>query len=164
MAKDKKEEKGGLLSLANVTDENVGDQIKNANKFSKDLVEEATAKAEEKERERQIREFNEISQKATYINIKAVLRTRRDRAAEKATSGLRKKSLELLQEVKDGKLTAKDYDEALNKAVEDANKSVEEANKEFSNLNAELRNKFESSWRWDWDDPYRQVRVEAPRG
>ena len=144
MAKDKekKEVKGGVLDITNVTEENIVDQIKNANKYSEEVVKLAAEKAEEKEKERMIREFNELKDKATYINLKSVLRTRRDRAAEKATSAMRLKTLELIKLVADGKMTAKEYEEELNKAVDEANKAVDEGNKEFAKMAEELRQKF----------------------
>lgn len=159
--KDKKTEKGGVLKLDSITDENIVEQIKNANKYSEEIVKTATEKAEEKEKERQVREFMEIKDKATYINLKSVLRTRRDRAAEKATSEMRKRTLELLSEVSTGKMTAKEYEEALDKAVEEANKKVADANTEFSKMSNELRNKFPNSWHYDWDDPYRRIRTSC---
>ena len=162
MAKNKEEQKkGGVLDIKSVTDENIVDQTKNANKFGDEIVKAAAEKAEKDEKDRQIREFNEIKDKATYINLKSVLRTRRDRAAEKATSAMRKRSLELLEKVSNGELTAKEYNEELDKAVDDTNKAVKEANQEFDKLSEELRNKFPGSWRYDWDDPYRRIRTDA---
>ena len=161
MAKEKEEKKGGTLDITKVTDENIVDQIKNANKFSDDIVKAAAEKAEKDEKDRQIKEFTEIKDKATYINLKSVLRTRRDRAAEKATSELRKKSLELLQQVAEGKMTASEYNEGLNKAVNDTNEAVKKANQEFDKMSQELRNKFPRSYCYDWDDPYRRIRTDA---
>lgn len=161
MAKDKETKKGGVMEIKSVTEENIVDQIKNANKFGEEIVKAAAEKAEKEEKERQIREFNDIKDKATYINLKSVLRTRRDRAAEKATSAMRKKSLELLEKVSNGELTAADYDTELDKAVDEANKAVKEANQEFDKLSQELRNKFPGSYRYDWDDPYRRIRTDA---
>ena len=165
MAKDKekKEVKGGVLDITNVTEENIVEQIKNANKYSEEVVKLAAEKAEEKEKERMIREFNELKDKATYINLKSVLRTRRDRAAEKATSAMRLKTLELIKLVADGKMTAKEYEEELNKAVDEANKAVDEGNKEFAKMAEELRQKFPNSWSYDWDDPYRRIRTDFRR-
>lgn len=160
MAKTEKKEVGGVMDITKVTDENIVDQIKNANKFSDDVVKAATEKAEKDEKERQIREFTRIKDKATYINLKSVLRTRRDRAAERATSELRKTSLSLLQQVSDGKMTASEYEEALEKAVNDANEAVKKGNQEFDKMSQELRNKFPGSWGFDWDDPYRRIRLD----
>jgi polyribonucleotide nucleotidyltransferase len=160
MAKDNKTV-GGVLDITKVTDENIVEQIKNANKFSSDIVKAASEKAEKDEKDRQIREFTRIKDKATYINLKSVLRTRRDRAAEKATSEMRKKSLELLTQVSEGKMTASEYEEALDKAVDDTNEAVKKANQEFDKMSQELRSKFPSSYGYDWDDPYRRIRTDA---
>ena len=162
MAKEAKEpKKGGVIDLKAITDENIVEQIKNANKFGDEIVKAAAEKAEKDEKERQIKEFTEIKDKATYINLKSVLRTRRDRAAERATSNMRKKSLELLEKVSNGEMTAKEYDEELDKLVDETNKAVKEGNQEFDKLSEELRNKFPSSWRYDWDDPYRRIRTDV---
>lgn len=163
MAKDKKENVGGMLDITKVTEENIVDQIKNANKYSEEIVKLAGEKAEEKEKERMIKEFNELKDKATYINLESVLRTRRDRVAEKATSAMRMRTLELIKQVADGKMTAKEYEDELNKAVNEANKAVEKGNEEFSKMSEELRQKFPNSWSYDWDDPYRRIRTDFRR-
>lgn len=164
MAKEKeKNNVGGMLDITKVTEENIVDQIKNANKYSEEIVKLAGEKAEEKEKERMIREFNDLKDKATYINLKSVLRTRRDRAVEKATSAMRMRTLELIKQVADGKMTAKEYEEELTKAVDEANKAVEKGNEEFSKMSEELRQKFPNSYSYDWDDPYRRIRTDFRR-
>ena len=66
----------------------------------------------------------------------------------------------LLKQVEEGKLTAKEYETELDKAVDEANKAIEAGNKEFNEMNAELRQKFPGHWSYDWDDPYRRVRTD----
>lgn len=159
MAKDdkKNQQQGGVLTLDKVNDENIHDQILNANKFSAEIVKAAAEKKEGEEKERAIRELNEIKDKAVYVNLKSVLRTRRDRAHEKATSEMRKTTFELLKKVEGGEMTGRQYDEAIDEAIKKANDACKEANKEYDNLSEELRNKFPGSWRYDWDDPYRKI-------
>jgi hypothetical protein len=76
---------------------------------------------------------------------------------------MRLKTLELIKQVAEGKMTAKEYEEELNKAVDEANKAVDEGNKEFSKMAEELRQKFPQSWCYDWDDPYRRIRTDFRR-
>lgn len=157
MVKDKKNEEQATLSISKVTEENIVDQIKNANKFSQEIVEMSNKNDDEEAKKRQARELSQIKAKATYINLKSVLRTRRDRAAEKATSAMRTKSKELLDKVIAGELTGNDYDEEIRKALKESIDAVKKANNEYDTMCSELRNQFPSAWSYDWDDPYRQI-------
>lgn len=156
MAKDKKNE--NKVNVNTVTEENIVEQIKNANKFSDEIVKAAAEKAEEKDRQRKIEELNEIKDKAAYINLASVLRTRLARQREKAISECRVKSKELLEDVLAGKLTGVEYDKAIDEAVDEANKRVDAANKEYEMHRAELRNQFPASYRYEWDNPFRRIK------
>jgi hypothetical protein len=156
--KDKDPKKGGKVELTNVTEENVVDQIKNANRFSEEIVKEAEEKAEKDEKERMVRELNEIKDKATYINLSSVLKTRLVRAQEKAVSKLREASRDLLGDIKSGKLTANEYNQQIDEKVKDCNKAIEEAIKEYENNKKELKTKFPASWCYEWDNPFRRIR------
>lgn len=145
-------------SLIEANEENILEQIKNANKYSEDIVKKAAEAQQKKEEDQQIRELNEIKEKATYINLGSVLKTRLVRAQEKAISGMRETSRDLLNQVIKGELTAADYEKKLDEALEEANKKVDAAIKEYDNGKLELRNKFQAHYRFDWDNPFNRVR------
>lgn len=158
MAKKEENKKGEAVALANITEENVIDQIKNANKYSKEIVKLADEQADKEQKERMARELNQVRDKATYINLKSVLKTRLIRAQEKAVSEMRKKSKELLDKITSGDITANDYDNEMDKELKRANDSIEKANEEFENNLKELKNQFPSSWSYEWDNPFRRIR------
>ena len=159
MAKDTKKtekvEKGGTLKLSAINEESVLDQIKNANRFSDEIVKLAEEKADKEEKERMAKELKD---KATYVNISSVLRTRLVRAQEKAISKAREDSRTLLEEVIAGKLTAVEYNDKIDASITEANKAVDAAIKEYDQNKKELRNKFPHTWSWDWDNPMKRIR------
>ena len=116
-------------SLIEANEENILEQIKNANKYSEDIVKKAAEAQQKKEEDQQIRELNEIKEKATYINLGSVLKTRLVRAQEKAISGMRETSRDLLNQVIKGELTAADYEKKLDEALEEANKKAKKKDK-----------------------------------
>lgn len=148
--------KEGLMK--SVTDENILEQIKNANKYSEEIVKLADNIKDEKEKERMARELNEIRDKASYINLKSVLRSRLVNKHKRATDAARVASLDLLQKVTGGEMTAVEYDKAVEEAIVESNKKIDEARKEYDEGVKELKNQFPASWCWDWDDPFRRLK------
>lgn len=165
MAKDKKNEeqpKKGLLESVN--EENILDQIKNANKFSEEIVKLADQQKDEKEKERMARELNEIRDKATYVNLKSVLRSQLTNRHKRATDAARKATWDILQKVVSGEMTAVEYDKAIEDAIVESNKKIDEARKSYDEGCRELKSKFPGSWCWDWDDPFRRLKsINADR-
>ena len=43
-------------------------------------------------------------------------------------------------------------------ALDEANKKVDAAIKEYDNGKTELRNKFQSHYRFEWDNPFNRIR------
>ena len=160
MAKEKEtkkvEEKKNTFSSVN--DENILDQIKNANKYSAEIVKKADEMKDEKEKERRARELNDIRDKATYINLKSVLRSRLVNKHKRATDAARVASLDLVNKVTAGELTAVEYDKAVNEAISESNKKIDEARKEYDEGCRELKNQFPGSWSWDWDNPFDRIK------
>ena len=107
MAKDKekKEVKGGVLDITNVTEENIVDQIKNANKYSEEIVKLAGEKAEEKEKERMIKEAEGQAEAVLKVQSATAegLRMIKEAGADDAVLTL--KSLEAFAKAADGKAT-----------------------------------------------------------
>lgn len=155
MARENKENKG----FATVTEESIDEQIQNANKYSKDIVELADNIKDEKEKKRRAEELNSIRDRATYYNLKCVLVSRLINQQKKATDSARVKSQELLNDVVAGKLTKTQYEAEVDKSIEEANKAVEEAIKKYDTSLKELRGKFpEGNW-YEWDNPFKRIKT-----
>jgi polyhydroxyalkanoate synthesis regulator phasin len=152
-----KEEKKKSVNFNDVTEENIVEQIKSANKFSEEVKKKADEMAKEEKSERQARELNEIRDKATYVNLKSVLRSRLVNAQKRAIDGARKETLALLDKVVKGEMTANEYDKAVSDTIVEANKKIEEAKKEYHSNSKELQQQFPSSWRYDWDNPFNRI-------
>lgn len=155
MAKEKEEKKG----IANVTEESIDEQIQNANKYSKDIVELADNIKDEQEKKRRAEELNSIRDRATYYNLKCVLVSRLINQQKKATDAARVKSLELLNNVVAGKLTKTQYEAEVDKSIEEANKAVEEAIKKYDTSLKELRNQFPDGNWYEWDNPFKRIKT-----
>lgn len=150
----KNEKKNGMME---VTDESVMDQIKNANKFSEDIVKTADEIKDKEERERRARELNEIRDRATYYNLKSVLQTRLINKHKRATDAFREKTRDLLSDVISGKLTATEYTEAIAKAVSETNSVISEGQKDYNTGIQELRNKFPNGNWYEWDNYFNNL-------
>ena len=72
MAKDNKK----AISLMDVNEENFGEALKSVNTFGEDIVKAAAEKEEEQNKERKIREYNSIKDKAVYLNLSLVARSK----------------------------------------------------------------------------------------
>lgn len=157
MAKNKEEKVNAINSIKDVTEENVMEQIRNANVFSKEVVEKAKENREKEEAERQAREFGRIADKSSYCNLRLKLQAKYNKKAFEAINKASKESLALVDEVAEGKLTALEYDEKLNKIIEEGEKAIDAAGKEYSKAKQELRNAFPNSWSYQWDNPYQRL-------
>lgn len=155
MAEKKEKE---VKKLNDVTEESIDEQIQNANKYGKEIVALADSIKDEKEKKRRAEELNSIRDRATYYNLKCVLVSRLINRQKKATDAARVESLKLLNEVVDGKLTQAQYEEAIDKSVEEANKTIENAIKEYDASLKELRNKFPEGRWYDWENPFRRIK------
>lgn len=160
MAKKAAEEtKSGRIDILNVKEESITDQIANANKYSEEIVKYADEIADEKEKKRMAEELNRIRDKATYVNIKSVLKTRLMNAQKRATDAFREATRDILAEVVSGKLTAVEYDTKITEQIKKTNESLSTASKQFDSDLKELRSKFPSSWSYDWDNPFDRLNV-----
>lgn len=158
MAKEnkQKDEKTGL-SLLNATTESVEEQIKNANKFSKEILSLADEMKDKEEKEKKARELNQIRDKATFINLLTLLKSRFADKQDKAISKLLKKSKELLESVVNGLMTPNEYETALEEQIQACNKEIQDRRTEYNKNVGELRNQFPNGDWWAWTSPFRKL-------
>ena len=161
MAKENKN--NGVISIADVNDENVKEQLQNANKFSKEVVEKAKKDKEDKEAERMAREFGEISDQATYFNLRMALDARTHKKIAAVYADTRDKSKKLLERVEKGELTALQFQKEQKEMVKEQIKAVDKLKDELREDRQELRTKFPSGNWWEWDSCFNELSAAIRR-
>lgn len=153
MAKETKKS----ISLMDVNEENFSDSLKSVNTFGEDIVKAAAEKEEEANKERKIREYNGIKDKAVYLNLSLVARSKYSKKCNDIMAEARNQSKALLERVTKGELSANEYDEELKKVVDDQVKEVEKAGKTLRKDLEELRNAYPNHWCYSWDNPFQRL-------
>ena len=153
MAKDAKKN----ISLMDVDESNFDEALKNVNTFGEDIVKAAAEKEEEANKERKIREYNSIKDKAVYLNLSLVIRAAYSKKCNDILAEARNKSKSLLERVTKGEFSATDYDDELKKVIDDQVKEVEKAGKKLRKDLEDLRNAFPNHWSYTWDNPFARL-------
>lgn len=153
MAKDNKK----AISLMDVNEENFGEALKSVNTFGEDIVKAAAEKEEEQNKERKIREYNSIKDKAVYLNLSLVARSKYSKKTNDILAEARNQSKALLDRVTKGELTATDYDDEMKKMIDEQMKEVEKAGKQLRKDLEDLRNAFPNHWSYSWDNPFQRL-------
>ena len=153
MAKNDKK----TITLLDVNEENFDESLKSVNTFGEDIVKAAAEKEEEANKERKIREYNNIKDKAVYLNLSLVARSKYSKKSNDVLAEARNQSKALLERVTKGELTAIDYEEELNKIIDEQVKDVEKAGKQLRKDLENLRNAFPNHWSYNWDNPFQRL-------
>ena len=153
MAKENKK----AIGLMDVNEDNFNESLKNVLTFSDEIVKAAAEKEEEANKDRKIREYNNIKDKAVYLNMSLVARAKYSKKCNDILAGARNKSKELLERVTKGEFTATDYDDEMKKMIDEQMKEVEKAGKQLRKDLEDLRNAFPSHWSYNWDNPFQRL-------
>ena len=153
MAKENKK----AIGLMDVNEDNFNESLKNVLTFGEDIVKAAAEKEEEANKERKIREYNNIKDKAVYLNMSLVARAKYSKKCNDILAGARNKSKELLERVTKGEFTATDYDDEMKKMIDEQMKEVEKAGKQLRKDLEDLRNAFPNHWSYNWDNPFQRL-------
>ena len=145
------------MSLMDVNEENFSESLKNVNTFGEDIVKAAAEKEEEQNKERKIREYNGIKDKAVYLNLSLVARSKYSKKTNDILAEARNQSKALLDRVTKGELTATDYDDEMKKMIDEQMKEVEKAGKQLRKDLEDLRNAFPNHWSYSWDNPFQRL-------
>ena len=145
------------MSLMDVNEENFGEALKSVNTFGEDIVKAAAEKEEEQNKERKIREYNSIKDKAVYLNLSLVARSKYSKKTNDILAEARNQSKALLDRVTKGELTATDYDDEMKKMIDEQMKEVEKAGKQLRKDLEDLRNAFPNHWSYSWDNPFQRL-------
>ena len=145
------------MSLMGVNEENFSESLKNVNTFGEDIVKAAAEKEEEQNKERKIREYNNIKDKAVYLNLSLVARAKYSKKTNDILAEARNESKALLDRVTKGELTATDYDDEMKEMIDKQMKEVEKAGKQLRKDLEDLRNAFPNHWSYNWDNPFQRL-------
>lgn len=159
MAKETKKD----FSIKDLSAENVSEQLENAGKYSKEIVEMAKKNREEKEKEKAARDFDELSQKAEYFNFRLCLIAKMHKNASKAADDARNKSLDLFKRVEAGELDAIGFENEQKKLAKEFTKDLDAAREARRDDETRLRNKYPSGNWWSWDNEFFSSIVAAIR-
>lgn len=152
-----KENKKGTISLMDVTEETFEESLKKVNVFGDDIVKAAAEKEEEQNKERKIREYNAIKDKAVYLNLSLVARSKYSKKTNEIMAAARNASKALMDRVTNGELTAPEFDDELKKVIDEQVKEVEKAGKQLRKDLEDLRAAFPNSWSYNWDNPFSRL-------
>ena len=151
------EKKNKSMSLMDVTEENFGEALKSVNTFGDDIVKAAAEKEDEQNKERKIREYNSIKNKAVYLNLSLVARSKYSKKTNDILADARNQSKALLDRVTKGEFTATDYDDEMKEMIDKEMKEVEKAGKQLRKDLEDLRNAFPNHWSYAWDNPFQRL-------
>ena len=142
------------VSIKDINVENVSEQLDNAGKFGKDIIEMAKKSRQEKDKEKLAKDFDELSQKSSYFNLRLVLMAKMYNKASKACAEARDKSLALFERVEKGELDAIAFDNEQKKLAKELTKGIDEVRENLRTDEDRLRNKFPNGNWWCWDNDF----------
>lgn len=148
------EKKSDKFSIKDLTSENVTEQLENAGKYGKDIIEMAKKNREEKDKEKAARDFDELSQKAEYFNFRLCLMAKMHKDASKACDEARNKSLELFKRVEAGELDAIGFENEQKKLAKELTKDIDAARETRRDSETRLRAKYPNGNWWSWDNEF----------
>ncbi len=154
-----KETKKNATFIDAMNDEktSIKDQLKNMNTMSEEVREMATERMKKEEAEAQADELVRMSKRAVYTNLRLKIEAAYLKDATKHMADSRNKSLELLNQLKDGKLTPTQYQNELDKHVEEVMKKIQDTGKERRENLKELQSSAVAYWSFGWDSPFQKI-------
>lgn len=150
MAKNEKNA-AKAATKAEVTVENIEEQIHSDNKMEDSIVAQAEADLQKEKDEKKKQELKEALVMAEYINKRDVLKIKKPRDEEKVIKEALNASKENLDKLRSGEITPRQYDAAM---LEVSKKRRDEFNKideKYRKLVIELKNNFPSYYSPDWE-------------
>lgn len=126
MAKEKGAEKAknSIIDMINNLDGSVSDNLKNANTMEAEVREMAENKMKEEEKKEKADELVRITKRAVYTNVRLCIEAKYTKDTKEVMDTARNKSLELLNDLKEGKITASQYETSLEKMIDEQIKEV----------------------------------------
>lgn len=150
----KKQEENSPISIKDVTADNIDVQLENAGKFSKEIIEMAKKNRDEKDAKKAADEFDELSQKSGYFNLRLVMMAKMYKDAYKACEEARDGSLKLFERVEAGELDAIGFENEQKKLAKELTKKIDAIQEKQRDSKTRLRNKFPNGNWWSWDNEF----------
>jgi hypothetical protein len=154
-----KETKKGIMEMLNGENLNVEEALKNANAMDQEVLEMAQNKMKEEEKKEKADELIRITKRAVYTNIRLKIDAKYTKDTKEVMDAARNKSLELLNDLKEGKLTPSQYESELEKMIDEQIKKVQECGKSRRDDMNELINSYVSSgyYSFSWSNPFNRL-------
>lgn len=161
MAKETKNEskKTSIMDMINNLDGSVSDNLKQANSMEAEVREMAENKMKEEEKKEKADELIRITKRAVYTNIRLKIDAKYTKDTKEIMDAARNKSLELLNDLKEGKLSTSQYESELEKMIDEQIKKVQECGKSRREDMNELNNSYVSSgyYSFSWGNPFNRL-------
>jgi len=126
-------------------------RIKSKNCIDESIAELGDLKEEEDKKQEKIAEYLRCKNKALYFRDLTILIHNKNRREEHALNECIKKSASLLDDLKAGKITPREYDEAWEEFAKEHNKKIEASNKKHDSLVKELRDAYPGYYSNQWE-------------
>lgn len=148
--------KKSVLDLINDLDGNISDNLASANSMEDEVREMAESKMKEEEKKEKADELVRITKRAVYTNIRLKIDAQYTKKCGEIVADARNKSLDLLNQLKEGKLSPVKYADELSKMVNEQTKEIVKAGDKRREDMKELNNSYVRSgyWDWSWDNPF----------
>lgn len=156
MAKENK--KGAApFSVANIDENNFEEHVDNVGKFTEEEIALADETDAEETKQRKAREFNAAKYKASYQKMRIVADCVYAKKSMDVQKEAMKKVDELFEKIKKGEIDLVDFEEARDKAIDEAVKKVNELGKVRRTTISKLQNQYPNHWSYSWDNPFQRL-------
>ena len=162
MAKENKgadKAKNSIIDMINNLDGSVSDNLKNANTMEAEVREMAESKMKEEEKKEKADELVRITKRAVYTNVRLCIEAKYTKDTKEVMDTARNKSLALLNDLKEGKITAVQYENELEKMIDEQIKEVSKCGEERRNNMKELNNSYVGGqyYSFAWNNPFNRL-------
>ena len=161
MAKEKAAEKAknSIIEMINNLDGSVSDNLKSANTMEAEVREMAENKMKEEEKKEKADELIRITKRAVYTNVRLCIEAKYTKDTKEIMDTARNKSLALLNDLKEGKITATKYESELEKMIDEQIKEVSKCGDARREDMKELNNSYVGSayWSFAWSNPFNRL-------
>lgn len=145
-----KEKKATIFN--DVTEENIGEVIKNASTVTPEIATAAADEIAKRRKEQLTQELKEVVQKCDYTIKSSVLAVRRSNRVNNRNKKYLKDLSALADEIKDGKRPVSDWDKESMALKKQLDKDLIEIGNEIDELQEQLNKIFPSSWYYRFND------------
>ena len=137
----------------------VSENLAAANTMEAEVREMAETKMKEEEKKEKADQLIRITKRAVYTNIRLKIEAKYQNDTSKVMAEARNKSLELLKDLKEGKVTPTQYDDKLNELINEQIKNVEKAGKERRTNLQELESSYVGGgyYSYSWNNPFSKI-------